>query len=135
MNRKIFLLFFLFSVPATTFSQKVKEKVHAEKNPYGAHYIKPEFIGGNGKMHEYLSKNIHYPDVSREVNIEGRGIVRFMVDEKGAISQVQVVRRIGGGCDEEALRIVKAMPRWKPATYNHKPTRAFVNLPIVFKLE
>jgi len=86
-------------------------------------------------MAAYLAKNTHYPDAARDNNIEGRVIVRFVVNEDGAVSDVQVQRGIGGGCDEEAKRVVMAMPKWKPGKQNGKAVRVYFTLPIVFKLE
>ena len=83
----------------------------------------------------YLSKNIHYPDAAREANIEGRVIVKFVVNEDGSISDVQVVRGIGSGCDEEAKRVVMAMPKWKPGKQNGKAVKVYFTQPISFKLE
>lgn len=83
----------------------------------------------------YLGKNIKYPDAARENNIEGRVVVKFVVNEDGHISEVQVVRGIGGGCDEEAKRVVQAMPPWKPGKQNGKAVKVYFTLPIQFKLE
>lgn len=83
----------------------------------------------------YLAKNIKYPDAARENNIDGRVVVKFVVNEDGHVSDVQVVRGIGGGCDEEAVRVVSAMPNWKPGKQNGKAVKVFFTLPIQFKLE
>ena len=84
---------------------------------------------------DYLNKHIVYPDAARESNIEGRVIVKFVVNEDGAISDVQVQRGIGGGCDEEAKRVVSSFPKWKPGKQNGKPVKVYFTLPIVFKLQ
>jgi len=89
----------------------------------------------DGDYTAYLAKNLKYPDNARENNIEGRVIVKFVVNEDGKVSDVQVVRGIGGGCDEEAKRVVAAMPHWKPGKQNGKAVKVYFNLPIVFKLE
>jgi protein TonB len=86
-------------------------------------------------MGAYLNKNIVYPEAAREANIEGRVIVKFVVTEDGSISDVQIVRGIDGGCNEEAVRVVKAMPKWKPGKQNGKPVKVYFTLPISFKLE
>jgi protein TonB len=83
----------------------------------------------------YFAKNIHYPDAARENNITGRVIVKFVVDEEGAISDIQVIRGIGGGCDEEAKRVIAAMPKWKPGKQNGKPVKVYFTQPITFNLE
>ena len=83
----------------------------------------------------YLNKNLHYPDAARENNIQGRVILKFVVNETGNVSDVQVVRGIGGGCDEEAVRVLKAMPPWKPGKNNGTAVKVYYTLPISFKLE
>lgn len=84
---------------------------------------------------EYLGNNIVYPDSARERNIEGRVIVQFTVDEVGNITDSKVLRGIGGGCDEEALRVIKSMPRWRPGKSDGKPVKVMYTQPISFKLE
>ena len=84
---------------------------------------------------EYLGNNIVYPDSARERNIEGRVIVQFTVDEIGNITDSKVLRGIGGGCDEEALRVIKSMPRWRPGKSDGKPVKVMYTQPISFKLE
>lgn len=92
----------------------------------------PEF---NGNVQEYLANKLRYPDQAREAGIEGRVIVKFVVNEDGDISDAQVVRGIGGGCDEEALRVVKSMPKWKAGKQNGRPVKVYFTLPISFRLE
>lgn len=92
----------------------------------------PEF---NGNVQEYLGNKLRYPDQAREAGIEGRVIVQFVVNEDGDISDAVVKRGIGGGCDEEALRVVKSMPKWKPGKQNGRPVKVYFTLPISFKLE
>ena len=94
----------------------------------------PEYPGGINKLMEYLSKNIEYPKAARESGIQGRVFVSFIVEKDGSISNVKVIRSIGGGCDEEAVRVVKAMPKWKPGKQRGKAVRVSYMLPVVFKL-
>ena len=86
-------------------------------------------------LNEYLAKNIHYPKYARKKNIEGRVVVKFVVDEDGSISNVEVKKGIGGGCDEEAIRVVSEMPPWNPGAQNGKLVRVYFTLPIHFKLD
>ena len=94
----------------------------------------PEFPGGQSELMAYLSKNIRYPDKAVEEEIQGKVYIGFTVDEKGYITDVKVTRGIGGGCDEEAVRVVKAMPRWKPGTQNGRAVKTMYNLPVRFQL-
>jgi len=95
----------------------------------------PEFPGGMEKLNRYLSEKIRYPDEARMANVQGRVIVRFVVNENGEISDVKVQRGIGGGCDEEAVRVVKNMPKWKPGKQNGRAVPVYFTLPIAFRLE
>jgi len=91
----------------------------------------PEF---NGDLMAYLSENIVYPSMAEENNIEAKVITQFIVEIDGNISNVEIIKKKGWGFDEEALRVVKAMPNWKPGKQNGKPVRVLFTLPIVFKI-
>ena len=95
----------------------------------------PEFPGGMTKLAEYLAKNIKYPQMARESGIQGRVFVQFVVEPDGSVSNVAVMRSLGGGCDEEAMRVVKSMPKWKPGKQRGKPVRVSYILPVNFKLQ
>ena len=94
----------------------------------------PEFPGGDKALREYILNTIKYPEVARTSGITGTVYVQFVVEKDGSISDVKVVRGIGGGCDEEAVRVVKSMPRWKPGKQRGQPVRVYFTLPIEFKL-
>ncbi len=95
----------------------------------------PSFPGGEEKMLEYIARNIKYPPVARENNITGRVYVSFVVDKDGKIKDGKILRGIGGGCDEEALRVVKAMPDWKAGRQNGRSVQVQFNLPVNFTLK
>jgi len=94
-----------------------------------------EYPGGEKARMEFLNKNIHYPTMARESGIQGRVYVTFVVEKDGSVTDVQVTRGIGGGCDEEAVRVVKLMPKWIPGKQRNKPVRVQFNLPIRFTLQ
>ena len=94
----------------------------------------PEYPGGTEAMYKFLRDNIHYPAKAKEEGVEGRVYVAFVVEADGRLSDIKVLRGIGGGCDEEAVRVVEAMPRWKPGRHHDKAVRVQYYLPIVFKL-
>lgn len=96
---------------------------------------KPQFPGGEAKLYEYLAKNIEYPQIANESGIQGRVYITFVVEKDGSITDVRVLRGIGGGCDEEAIRVVKSMPKWEPGRQRNKPVRVQYNLPIKFTLQ
>ncbi len=94
----------------------------------------PEFPGGTAALFQYLHDHIKYPLLARESNIQGTVYVYFVVESDGSITNFKVVRSVGGGCDEEAVRIVKSMPRWKPGLQHSRPVRVSFNLPVKFVL-
>ena len=95
----------------------------------------PEFPGGSAKLMEYIQKNIKYPMMARESDIQGRVFVNFVVEPDGSISNVAVLRGIGGGCDEEAVRVVNSMPKWKLGKQRGSAVRCAYTVPIIFKLQ
>ena len=95
----------------------------------------PEFPGGAAKMMEYIQKNIKYPMMARESDIQGRVFVNFVVEPDGSITNVTVMRGIGGGCDEEALRVVQSMPNWKPGKQRGKAVSCKYTVPVSFRLQ
>jgi len=95
----------------------------------------PGFPGGEEKLFEYLRKNIKFPPVARENGIQGRVFVTFVVDKDGRVKDVKILRGIGGGCDEEALRVIRSMPDWKPGKQNGRAVSVQYNLPVNFTLK
>jgi protein TonB len=94
----------------------------------------PQFPGGDQAMMEYLKKNLRYPTVARENGVEGRVIVRFVVNEDGKVSDVVIMRDIGSGCGQEAVRVVSMMPKWIPGKQNGRAVKTFFTLPVTFRL-
>ena len=94
----------------------------------------PDFPGGQTELMKFLQKNLRYPPAARENGIEGRVVLQFVVDEQGNISDIQVLRDIGGGCAEEAIRVVKSMPPWRAGKQNGNPVKVYFKLPVTFKL-
>jgi protein TonB len=95
----------------------------------------PEFPGGAAKMMEYISKNIVYPTYAFDNGIQGRVFVSFVVERDGSISNVKAKRGIGGGCDEEAVRVIQSMPKWNPARQRGETVRCSYTIPIIFKMQ
>jgi protein TonB len=95
----------------------------------------PMFPGGEAALLKYLGSNIKYPAIAKDAGIQGTVFVTFVVDEAGSVKDVRVLRSIGGGCDEEAIRVVKSMPRWSPGKQRGKSVKVQYNLPIRFTLK
>lgn len=116
-------------------TESVSMKAPDNDSIYQIVEVMPEFPGGAAEMATYLSGNIKYPEQAKEKGISGRVFINFVIEKDGSVNQVKVMRGIGGGCDEEALRVVKAMPKWKPGMMKGKPVRVYYVLPVFFKLE
>lgn len=95
----------------------------------------PSFPGGERDLMKFLAENIEYPAMARESNIEGVVALTFVVGKDGSINDIQVLKDIGGGCGKEALRVVKAMPKWTPGEANGHAVKVRFTLPVRFKLQ
>jgi protein TonB len=95
----------------------------------------PEFPGGDDSLYAFIGRNIKYPEAAKKNKIEGRVFVTFVIEKDGQVSNAKILRDIGGGCGEEALRVVNSMPKWKPGTQRGNPVRVQFNLPIMFQLQ
>jgi len=94
----------------------------------------PTFKGGMQALSDHLASNLQYPAQARQQGIEGRVFVQFVVEKDGSLSNVTSVKGIGGGCDEEAVRVLKESPKWKPGKQRGKPVKVRMILPITFNL-
>ncbi len=95
----------------------------------------PEFPGGEEKLIEFVSKNVEYPQEAKEKGVQGRVFVGFVIEKDGSVGNVTLLRGIGHGCDVEAVRVVKMLPKWKPGKHNGEFVRVSYQIPILFKLE
>lgn len=97
----------------------------------------PEFPGGQEAMMKFISKNVKYPENAKENNVEGKVLLKFVISNQGEIRDIEVINKIkyGYGLEEEAIRVLKKMPRWTPGKQNGKPVNVYFTLPISFKLK
>lgn len=94
----------------------------------------PVFPGGVEGLTKYIKENIQYPIEAKEKGLTGNVFVTFVIEKNGSVSNVKVVRDIGGGCGNEAVRIVRAMPQWEPGKQRGEPVRVQFTLPVNFSL-
>ncbi|MBK7213722.1 MAG: TonB family protein [Bacteroidales bacterium] len=121
--------------PAKTEKKNIKEATDDQDKPvFVVVENQPEYNGGQEAMMKYLVGAVKYPEEARKKGIQGPVYISFIVNEDGSISNVKCLRGIGGGCDEEAIRVVKGMPNWIPGTQKGKAVRVQFNLPIKFTL-
>ena len=94
----------------------------------------PQFPGGDKELLAYLSKNIKYPAIAQEQNIQGKVYLRFVVGKDGEVSEVTVVRSLDPSCDKEAVRVVKSLPKFIPGKQNGNPVKVYYSVPVTFRL-
>ena len=95
---------------------------------------RPSPVGGMKAFYEFVSQNLKYPAMARRMGLEGRVFVQFVVEKDGSLTDIQVVKGIGGGCDEEAVRVLSMAPKWNPGKQRGRPVRVRMILPIMFQL-
>ena len=96
--------------------------------------VMPEFPGGTDALMSFLTQNIRYPEQARELGIQGKVICKFVVEPNGEVTNISVLRGVHPSCDQEAVRVLKKMPAWKPGMQKGRNVRVSYTLPIVFKL-
>lgn len=136
--KKLLLLLCFFTLLGPVFAQSdsavVSDTVTVPKNSYtnaaGDIITQPEFKGGIEKMYEYVSRNFIYPEDAAKRSVRGKMEVEFTVEKSGDITYVGILKGLDESIDEEILRLLKAMPRWTPATKNGVPVRYKVSMPI-----
>jgi protein TonB len=131
MKKLLFLSAFLCTLSFGAFAQS---EVSVDDEVFVVVEEQAEFPGGLDSMYAYIVKNLKYPELAKEKGIEGRVFVNFIIEKDGSISNVKILRGIGGGCEEAAVEMIKNMPKWKPAKQRGKPVRCQFNLPIKFEL-
>lgn len=112
----------------------VVEEEPQEEAPFMVVEKMPEFPGGISALMAYLTKNIKYPAVCRENNIQGRVLIQFIVNKDGSIVDPEVVKSVNPYLDKEALRVISTMPKWTPGEQRGKPVRVKYTVPVNFKL-
>lgn len=95
----------------------------------------PEFPGGETALRSFINKNVNYPVIAAENGIQGKVYVRFVVDKDGSVTNAEIARGIDPSLDQEALRVVRTLPKWKPGKQRGKPVRVSYTVPINFQLQ
>lgn len=113
---------------AQTFAQESEEEVFVFVE------TSPEYPGGEDARIKFLAENLIYPMEAKESNIMGTVYATFVIEKDGSISTIKILRGIGGGCDEEVIRVLKKMPKWKPGMQKGKAVRTQFNMPVRFTL-
>lgn len=130
---KSILIILFFAAFGTMASAQSEEPAPPERVFYYVEQM-PRFPGDDKALSTYLATNLRYPEAAKKKGTEGRVQVQFIVRADGSITDIALKSGIGDGCDEEALRLVKNMPRWTPGKQNGRPVTVSYTLPITFKL-
>ncbi len=131
------------SVTETVVSDEIQDKVGVKElkeggddknNPFTAVEVMPQFPGGEKALMAFISENLKYPEAAIKDKREGRVIIRFTIQKSGQISDIKAIRSLCPECDAEAIRVVEAMPKWRPGKQNGKYVSVYYTLPIIYKL-
>ncbi|MFN8352818.1 MAG: TonB family protein [Spirosomataceae bacterium] len=109
--------------------------IQEDDTPFLAPEQQAEFVGGWGEFRKFLEKNLKYPPMAQRSGVEGKVVLTFVVSKTGEISGIELLKGIGFGCDEEAVRVVKLMPHWSPGKQSGRPVPVKFTLPITFALQ
>lgn len=124
------------SPPVEAPSAAVKAVEIVENNlPFTSVEENPSFMGGVKEMYKFLAQNLTYPSAAQRANIQGKVFLKFIVEKDGSITGVEIMKGIGFGCDEEAARVVKLMPKWIAGRQNGRNVRVIFTIPVFFKLD
>ena len=96
--------------------------------------VLPEYPGGPVEFMKWLTKNLRYPAEAIRKKVQGKVVAQFIVNDDGSITELKIIKSLNAACDQEALRVLRMMPKWKPGLQNDKPCRTMVAIPIVFRM-
>ena len=136
MKRLILMSLMAICCLTTVLAQKtVVSQKDQKEEPFNVVEDMPAFPGGMEAMIQFISSNIKYPADAKKQKVDGRVLVNFVVEKDGSITEVKVIKPAFPSLDAEAIRVVKAMPKWKPGYQNGKAVRVQFTMPINFSLK
>ncbi len=136
MKKYFFAILILLTISINDYAQNIDttDTIKQDNEPIFSIVEEPaQFPGGDEALLKFIRKKIKYPKQAIKNKISGTVYVQFIVEKDGSISDVTVIRGIGGGCDEEAVRVITKMPNWIPAKQKGIPVRSFYVIPITFE--
>lgn len=129
----LFILFIISS--CSQISEKKTEVFQNTEQIFQVVEENPEFPGGLEALRHFFQKNIQYPASAKEAGAHGKVFLNFVVEKDGSLTDIKLLKGLGFGCDEEALRVMQLMPKWNPGKQSGEAVRVKYNLPIQFSLE
>lgn len=123
-------------VQQETAEEKTLPQLSLEQKPvdYLVVEVLPEYPGGPVEFMKWLTKNLRYPAEAIRKKVQGKVVAQFIVNDDGSITELKIIKSLNAACDQEALRVLRMMPKWKPGLQNDKPCRTMVAIPIVFRM-
>lgn len=140
LSAPLFAMMLIFSSATTTTpvptsaSERPQTKQGVSDKLFTVVEHPPTYPGGLDKFYEFLGRTIHYPAAAKEKNVQGKVVVRFIVEADGSLSHIKILKDIGYGCGKEAARVMALSPKWNPGVQNGKKVRVQYNVPISFTL-
>ena len=113
---------------------KANSQLQSKNKIYDVVEVLPAFPGGNKAMGDYINKNVKYPKIDRENNVQGKVMAQFVVERDGSLTNIKAVRSPSQSMADEAIRVLKSSPKWKPGINNGKPVRSTFTMPVSFTL-
>ena len=132
--KKLITITFLFLINLSFSQDVIKVRKDSLSETIFISEPMPKYPGGEKELFKFLSIQFKYPDFAKNNGITGKVYVRFTIDTTGKVIDVKVIKGLGYGCDEEAIRIIKLLPNWVPAKRNGKAVKVRIGFPINFNL-
>lgn len=127
-----------FEIPAETGAAPAASGTAPAAGATTTTVVKPDQparpVGGTEAFFEWVQQHQQYPALARQRKVQGKVVMEFIVQKDGSLTDIKPVQRLGSGLDEEAIRLIKAAPKWQPATYQGQPMKQKMVLPVVFTL-
>ncbi len=120
---------------SVVYTEPVTPEIPAEDKVFVGVEEKPEYPGGNPALFKYISENLIYPPDAQKNNIQGRVILKFVVNRNGSVDRIEIIRSIDSLLDNEAIRVVKTLPKFRPGKQGGVPVPVWFSLPVLFKIE
>jgi len=122
-------------IDSVVYTDPVTPEIPAEEKIFVAVEEMPEYPGGNPALFKYISENLIYPPDAQINNIQGRVILKFVVNRNGSVDRIEIIRSIDSLLDNEAIRVVKTLPKFRPGKQGGVPVPVWFSLPVLFKIE
>ena len=122
-------------IDSVVYTEPVTPEIPAEEKIFVAVEEMPEYPGGNSALFKYISENLIYPPDAQINNIQGRVILKFVVNRNGSVDRIEIIRSIDSLLDNEAIRVVKTLPKFRPGKQGGVPVPVWFLLPVLFKIE